>query len=182
LSKPWAKDFDLTSKSQNNDYFFRGIFKASDLGSDPQFTSSCNNWRMSFKSRPKYFAINWNKSDSCRNTFCRLIDGYGARVYNMDIVRFLRFWVEKSALFEVQVGEQLRYFVLEQACTTYGPRAKYGPRKFSIWPAKPKFIYIWLDFWWKQYKNWKKLNQSGPVMFQQHFFGQPWNLSCASLY
>jgi hypothetical protein len=25
---------------------------------------------------------------------------------------------------------------LDQACTTYGPRAKFGPRKLFIWPAK----------------------------------------------
>jgi len=70
---------------------------------------------------------------------------------------------------------------IEQACTTYGPRSKWGPRKLLIWPAKPKFTSIWLDFWWKHYKNLKTLNQSGQQMFQQHFFGPPWNLSCASL-
>jgi len=35
---------------------------------------------------------------------------------------------------------------LDQACTTYGLRAKCGLRKLSIWPTKPKFTYIWLDF------------------------------------
>jgi len=29
---------------------------------------------------------------------------------------------------------------LDQACTTYGPRAKCGPRKLLIWPAKPQIL------------------------------------------
>jgi len=28
-----------------------------------------------------------------------------------------------------------------QACTTYGPRAKCGPRKLLIWPAKPQIVF-----------------------------------------
>jgi hypothetical protein len=31
---------------------------------------------------------------------------------------------------------------LEQASTTYGPRAKCGPRKLLIWPAKPQIVLI----------------------------------------
>ncbi len=30
---------------------------------------------------------------------------------------------------------------LDQACTTYGPRAKCGPRKLLIWPAKPQIVF-----------------------------------------
>jgi len=55
---------------------------------------------------------------------------------------------------------------LRQACTTYGPRAKCGQRKLLILPAKPIFMFIRLDFWWKHYKNLKKINQSGPRKFQ----------------
>ena len=33
-------------------------------------------------------------------------------------------------------------FGLEQACTTYGPRAKCGPRKLFIWPANPNISSI----------------------------------------
>ena len=29
---------------------------------------------------------------------------------------------------------------LDQACTTYSPRAKWGPQKLLIWPAKPKIL------------------------------------------
>jgi len=36
---------------------------------------------------------------------------------------------------------------VEQACTTYGPRAKCGPQKLLIWPAKPQFgsfcFFLW---------------------------------------
>ena len=31
-------------------------------------------------------------------------------------------------------------YSLKQACTTYGLRAKCGPRKLVIWPAKPIFL------------------------------------------
>jgi len=37
-------------------------------------------------------------------------------------------------------------YVIEQAYTTYGPQAKCCTRKLLIWPAKPKFTSIWLDF------------------------------------
>jgi len=36
------------------------------------------------------------------------------------------------------------YFGLDQACTTYGPRAKCGPQKLLIWPAKPQILFILL--------------------------------------
>ncbi len=38
---------------------------------------------------------------------------------------------------------------LGQACTTYGPWAKCGPRKLLIWPAKPQILFILLLFWVK---------------------------------
>ena len=41
----------------------------------------------------------------------------------------------------VEKVEQL-FVALKQACTTYGPRAKCGPRKLFIWPAKPKISSI----------------------------------------
>ena len=36
----------------------------------------------------------------------------------------------------------LRNIGLQQACTTYSPRAKCGPRKIIIWNEKPKMMYI----------------------------------------
>jgi len=30
---------------------------------------------------------------------------------------------------------------LEQACTTYGPRAKCGPPRLLIWPTKPQILF-----------------------------------------
>jgi hypothetical protein len=34
------------------------------------------------------------------------------------------------------------YHYLTQACTKYGPRAKCGPPKLLIWPAKPQILFI----------------------------------------
>ncbi len=34
----------------------------------------------------------------------------------------------------------------EQACTTYGPQAKCGPRKLLIWPERPQFLFILLVY------------------------------------
>jgi len=61
---------------------------------------------------------------------------------------------------------------VDQACTTYGPRAKCGPRKLSIWPSKPKFTYIWLDSWWKQYENWKNLTNLARECFSNTFLAR----------
>ncbi len=36
---------------------------------------------------------------------------------------------------------------LYQACTTYGPRTKYGPRKLLIWPAKVKIFFSACFLW-----------------------------------
>jgi len=33
---------------------------------------------------------------------------------------------------------------LRQACTTYGPRGKFGSWKLLIWPAKPQILFILL--------------------------------------
>jgi len=47
---------------------------------------------------------------------------------------------------------------VNQAGTTYGPRAKCGPQKLLIWPEYLIFTYFWIDFCCQHYKNWKKLN------------------------
>ena len=38
----------------------------------------------------------------------------------------------------------LRNIDLGQACTTYGPWTKCGPRKLFIWPAKNTFLFFHL--------------------------------------
>jgi len=48
-------------------------------------------------------------------------------------------------------------------------------------PQSPNLCIFGLIFNVNTIKIRKKLNQSGPQIFQQHFFGPPWNLSCASL-
>jgi len=70
---------------------------------------------------------------------------------------------------------------LKQACTTYGPRAKCGLQSFQTGPQSPNLHRFWLDFWCKYYIKMEKTDQSGPQMCQQHFFGPPLNLCCASL-
>jgi len=49
---------------------------------------------------------------------------------------------------EVKMGTVLYFSDLhgppDQACTTYGPRTKCGPRKLLIWPGKPQILFILL--------------------------------------
>jgi len=44
-------------------------------------------------------------------------------------------------------------------CTTYGPRAKCGPRKLLIWPAKPQIVFMLPVYLTKHALNvWKHIN------------------------
>ncbi len=68
---------------------------------------------------------------------------------------------------------------LTQPCTTYGPRAKCGPRKLFIWPAK--HIILTTYSLKKSIKSVKHVS-FGPWTWQLKISsGPPWDLSCAPL-
>ena len=72
-------------------------------------------------------------------------------------VRFLSF--QRKYL-----NELMNHHHLEQACTTYGSRAKFGPRKLFIWPAKPKILSIKLVCWKQHPQYWSKHIDFGPLI------------------
>ena len=84
-----------------------------------------------------------------------------------------------GALFHFRIN--LSSYGLNQACTTYGPRAICGPRRLFIWPAYPEPVGILLDFSIQTPLEWVKNIDFGPWGFIEIFFGPPWDLSCASL-
>ena len=53
-----------------------------------------------------------------------------------------KFPLGKKSNFVEQEKYNKKLMDVDQACTTYCPRAKYGPRKFLNWPAQPKIFYI----------------------------------------
>ena len=70
---------------------------------------------------------------------------------------------------------------LTQAFTTYGPRAKCGPRKLLILPAKSKILCFKLYFLINAPFEWVKTYHFGPWVWPKFFFGPPWDLSWAPL-
>ena len=61
-------------------------------------------------------------------------------------------WVFRFAIVEIAIKKVTMAnpcYVLTQACTTYGPRAKCGPRKLLIWPAKLQILFVQLAFFLK---------------------------------
>ncbi len=74
-------------------------------------------------------------------------------------------------ILKIRVAEQfeLRTTDLNQACTTYVPRAKCGPHKILIWPAKPKKLLLSLII---TPLNVLKRNNFGPWMCQKKFWAR----------
>ena len=70
---------------------------------------------------------------------------------------------------------------LDQACTTYGPRSKYGPRKPLIWPAKQKFLQIKLVNLAETPFEWINICLFWPLYISKKKFAPPRDLSCAPL-
>jgi hypothetical protein len=58
---------------------------------------------------------------------------------------------------------------LDQACTTYGPRAR---ESFQSGPQSPNLCTFGLIFDVNTMQNRKKLNQFGPQMCEQHFLAR----------
>ncbi len=69
---------------------------------------------------------------------------------------------------------------LEQASTTYGPRAKCGPRKLVICPSLPTILSIQLVCLLETPFIWVKHVNVGPWRFYKKI-GPPSDLSCALL-
>jgi len=68
-------------------------------------------------------------------------------------------------------------YPLDQACTTYGPRAKCGPWKLLIWPATPQSNLVYEI----HPLNVVKRINFGPRICPEIVFGTPRSVSCASL-
>jgi len=58
-------------------------------------------------------------------------------LYHLEICNFLMMVRKRFKIYHVSSR-----FGLEQACTTCGPRAKCGPQKLLVWPAKPQILFI----------------------------------------
>jgi hypothetical protein len=62
------------------------------------------------------------------------------------------------------------FHALSQACTTYGPRAKCGPRKLLIWPSKPQILFSLLVSLIKTPFEWIKTYQLWPLDMSKGIF------------
>jgi len=72
--------------------------------------------------------------------------------------------------------------LVQEACTTYGLRAKFGLLKLLIWPAKSQIFFILLVSLIKTPFECVKNITLWPLDKSKKMLDPPWDLSCAPLF
>ena len=82
-------------------------------------------------------------------------------------------WVCMGLQWCLKVHLYVTYLLLDQACTTYGPRAKCGPRKHLIWPSHSRFLFFHLVYLTETPFERVKHIIFGPYTLEKEIFGPP---------